>query len=401
MNTPLYTLDVSGDINCTGAFRVNNTALSTSGGEWTTSSTSTITSDIHHSDSVSQSGTNYTGGSLVTVTGGIGQGSIGDKVGLLVEHSNRTQSIGIGWNTISQLGQNVNGALSLKSKGTGLVYIGNNTATPLIVSQTSVYINGNLGAGVSSPSARLHIYEATGTSHGANQGTIIIDHNNNGGASSIVFRSKVNRGNDYGYIQYQDASNVGGSGESARMIIGTATDIDDNVILAPSGRVGISNYLPADKFHVSGNILASGNITAYYSDMRLKNISEYVKNVLTTLDKISVFKYKCNDLAISFGYDNSKNEIGLSAQEIKKYYPELIELAPFDAIFDRDLKKKVSKSGDNYLTINYERLVPILLQGIKELNANNKAIEEKNKVLEDKYNSLEKELQEIRKLLGK
>ena len=436
ITNPGYKLDVSGDINCTGAFRVNNTALSnvaisgayadisgtpdlsvystfsgsyndltnlpsTSGGEWTTSSTSTITSDIHHSDSVSQSGTNYTGGSLVTVTGGIGQGAIGDKVGLLVEHSNRTQSIGIGWNTISQLGQNANGALSLKSKGTGLVYIGNNTATPLVVSQTSVYINGNLGAGVSSPSARLHIYEATGTSHGANQGTIIIDHNNNGGASSIVFRSKVNRSSDYGYIQYQDASSVGGSGESARMIVGTSNDSDDNVILAPTGRVGVSNYSPADKFHVSGNILASGNITAYYSDMRLKNISEYVKNVLTTLDKISVFKYKCNDLAISFGYDNSKNEIGLSAQEIKKYYPELIELAPFDAIFDRDLKKKVSKSGDNYLTINYERLVPILLQGIKELNANNKAIEEKNKVLEDKYNSLEKELQEIRKLLGK
>ncbi|NDB30813.1 hypothetical protein EB155_13985, partial [archaeon] len=81
--------------------------------------------------------------------------------------------------------------------------------------------------------------------------------------------------------------------------------------------------------------------------------------------------------------------IGLSAQEIKKYYPELIELAPFDATFDRELRKKVSKSGDNYLTINYERLVPILLQGIKELNANNKKLEDKNKVLEDKYNSLE------------
>jgi len=83
-------------------------------------------------------------------------------------------------------------------------------------------------------------------------------------------------------------------------------------------------------------------------------------------------------------------------------------LAPFDTIYDKQLEKKVSKSGEEYLTLNYERLVPILLQGIKELNANNKAIEEKNKVLEDKYsnledkyNSLEKELQEIKKLLGK
>ena len=331
----------------------------------------------------------------------MGPGGIGDKMGLLAEHSNRTQAIGIGYNTIAQVGATDNAQLVLKSKGTSLVYIGNNIATPLVVSQTSVYINGNLGAGVSSPSARLHVYEATGTTHGANKGTIIIDHNNTGGASSIVFRSKVNRSSDYGYIQYQDASSVGGSGESARMIVGTANDSDDNVILAPSGRVGISNYSPADKFHVTGNILASGNITAYYSDIRLKTINEYVKNVLSTLDKISVFKYKCNDLAVSFGYDNSKNEIGLSAQEIKKYYPELIDLAPFDSIFDSKLGKKVSKSGDEYLTLNYERLVPILLQGIKELNANNKAIEEKNKVLDGKYNSLEKELQEIKKYLGK
>ena len=105
-----------------------------------------------------------------------------------------------------------------------------------------------------------------------------------------------------------------------------------------------------------------------------------------------------SNLNENVSYENSS---GLSAQEIKKYYPELIDLAPFDSIFDRKLGKKVSKSGDEYLTLNYERLVPILLQGIKELNANNKAIEEKNKILEDKYNSLEKELQEIRKLLDK
>ena len=135
--------------------------------------------------------------------------------------------------------------------------------------------------------------------------------------------------------------------------------------------------------------------------MRLKNVSEYVKNVLSTLDNISVFKYSCNDLAASFGYDINKNEIGLSAQEINTYYPELVDLAPFDSKFDKKLNKKVSKSGDNYLTINYERLVPILLQGIKELNANNKSLGENNKSLENKYNILKEEINEIKKMLSK
>ena len=252
--------------------------------------------------------------------------------------------------------------------------------------------NGNLGIGTDVPEAGLHLYEATGTSRGANQGTIIIDHGDNGGSSSIVFRSNVARGSDYGFIQYQDR--YGASGESARLIIGATDNNDDHIILQSSGNVGVSNNYPADKFHVSGNILASGNITAYYSDMRLKNVSEYVKDVLTTLDNISVFKYNCNDLAASFGYDINKNEVGLSAQEINAYYPELVDLAPFDSKFDKKLNKKVSKSGDNYLTINYERLVPILLQGIKELNANNKS-------LENKYNILKEEINEIKKLLSK
>jgi len=416
------------------SIRINGTSLSTGGGEWTTFTPSTVKNDIYHSDTNSQSGTVYANGSLVTITGAIGEGSIGEKMGLIVEHCNRTQSIGIGYNTISQVGSNPDLILKIKSKGNGLVYIGNNIATPFAVSQTSVYIgtssiyqnamlsinvadkgtmlsspdisqflwrinstinwgiywstnasgnnyyistdsdpneivfvgnntsvasvdlddgsfyskgwfksvgnggwysqnygggwymsdstwirsygnkqvwvdnilacNGNLGAGTSGPAAKLHVNEITGTTHGANQGSIIIDHDNNGGASSIVFRSKVNRGSDYGYIQYQDTSSVGGGGESALMILGISNDADDHVILAPSGNVGVSNYSPADKFHVSGNILASGNITAYYSDIRLKNVSEYVTNVLTTLDNISVFKYKCNDLAVSFGYDN-------------------------------------------------------------------------------------------------
>jgi hypothetical protein len=71
---------------------------------------------------------------------------------------------------------------------------------------------------------------------------------------------------------------------------------------------------------VNGDIRSNGNITAYYSDERLKTITEYVSDVLPTLSKIRVFRYNCNDLAASYGYDKNKKEIGLSAQEIQKYY---------------------------------------------------------------------------------
>jgi hypothetical protein len=99
-----------------------------------------------------------------------------------------------------------------------------------------------------------------------------------------------------------------------------------------------------------------------------------------------VFKYNCNDLAESYGFDKSKNEIGLSAQEIKKYYPELVTLAPFDSTLHEETQKIMSISGEDYLTLKYDRLSPLLLQAIKELNNKYNALEEKYTKIENILN---------------
>lgn len=144
------------------------------------------------------------------------------------------------------------------------------------------------------------------------------------------------------------------------------------------GNVGIGTDNPAAyKLTVNGSIGASENIVASYSDERLKDITEYIDDVLPILNNIKVFRYNCNDVAEKYGYDKNKKELGLSAQEIQKYYPELVCLAPFDSIYDSETQKTISKSGEDYLTLNYERLVPVLLQAIKELNNKYEALEEK------------------------
>ena len=136
-----------------------------------------------------------------------------------------------------------------------------------------------------------------------------------------------------------------------------------------TNNVGIGTTDPsAYKLQVTGSIGATGDITASYSDERLKSITEEIKDVLPTLNKINGFRYICNDIGSKYGYDENKKELGLSAQEIQKYYPELVTLAPFDSAYDSETNKIISKSGENYLTLKYERLVPVLLQGIKELN---------------------------------
>ena len=83
-----------------------------------------------------------------------------------------------------------------------------------------------VGIGTSSPGGKLHIYEPTGTSHGVGVGTLILDHGNSGGSSSIVFKSRVNITSDYGYITYNENYGEAGvsSSENGVLLLGSEND---------------------------------------------------------------------------------------------------------------------------------------------------------------------------------
>jgi hypothetical protein len=60
--------------------------------------------------------------------------------------------------------------------------------------------------------------------------------------------------------------------------------------------------------------------------------------------------------------------------------PEVVSLAPFDIANVREFetgaeKDQKSESGENYLTIDYAKLVPLLVESIKELKARIEVLE--------------------------
>lgn len=103
---------------------------------------------------------------------------------------------------------------------------------------------------------------------------------------------------------------------------------------------------------VGGEIRATGDVIAYYSDDRLKTRLGNIEHALDKVKSLAGFHYEANELAQSLGYA-AKPEVGVSAQEVQRIFPEIVVPAPID---------------EKYLTVKYEKLIPVLIEAIKELS---------------------------------
>lgn len=128
----------------------------------------------------------------------------------------------------------------------------------------------------------------------------------------------------------------------------------------------------------NGEIRATSNITAYYSDKRLKYNIHIIDNALNKVNQISGVTFQSNEEAAKYGYTDTKTQVGVIAQEIEAVLPEAVVPAPFDIGKNED-GTEYSKSGQNYMTVRYEKIVPLLIEAIKELKAELDAIKEKIK----------------------
>ena len=115
---------------------------------------------------------------------------------------------------------------------------------------------------------------------------------------------------------------------------------------------------------VVGEIRATNEITAYYSDERLKTIHQNIPDALNKIKSLRGIIYTNNETAISFGFTSHEEQVGVVAQEIQQVLPQAVRLAPFDSKFEAG--ELVSNSGENYLTVQYEKIIPLLIEAMKE-----------------------------------
>ena len=104
---------------------------------------------------------------------------------------------------------------------------------------------------------------------------------------------------------------------------------------------------------VSGAINAGGEITAFAtSDRELKTNIENIVGALSKIERLNGVTFNWNDLAKKFeNKDTSVKEVGVIAQEVNQVLPEVVTIRE-----------------NGYMAVRYEKIVPLLIEAIKELH---------------------------------
>ncbi len=133
----------------------------------------------------------------------------------------------------------------------------------------------------------------------------------------------------------------------------TALQLD----MSEAGNAQFLSNISGSQIEASGDVIAFGS-----SDRNLKDNIERIENPLEKMDKIGGYTFDWNDKQDTYkGHD-----IGVVAQEIQEVLPEI-----------------VATRANGYLGVKYEKIVPLLIESIKE---NTKKIKE----LEEEINQINK-----------
>jgi hypothetical protein len=107
------------------------------------------------------------------------------------------------------------------------------------------------------------------------------------------------------------------------------------------------------QWQFNNDISSVGNVIGYFSDERLKTQLGPIENAVDKVKSLTGFYYEVNETAQALGY-KVKREIGVSAQAVERILPEIVSPAPVD---------------NQYLTIDYAKLTPLLIEAVKEQQA--------------------------------
>lgn len=188
--------------------------------------------------------------------------------------------------------------------------------------------DGKVGIGTTDPGSELDVFGV---------GDIIRSTSNNDSSNFMAFFDETGR---KGYFGYGSASEDMTLANERLGYLAFQTNNSERLRIDSAGNVGIGTTSPSEVLEVSGNILASGDITAF-SDGRLKENVVSIDNALNKVTNLRGVYYN------RVGEEDQK--IGVIAQEVEKILPEV-----------------VSEHDNGIKSVSYGNMVGILIEAIKE-----------------------------------
>ena len=231
------------------------------------------------------------------------------------------------YTTGALLQYNGSGIVSLANTGTAGTY-GNSSYVPIITTDVYGRVSGVTNTAIS--------LSASSLSGGTISSTIL-------GNSTVYVGTTAIALNRATASQSLTGVSIDGSAGSATGSAATFTSTTQN---SQFNSIGVNTAASG----TAGEIRATNNITAGYSDDKLKNKLGNITNALEKLLTLNGFYFEPNQTAIGLGYTPSK-QVGVSAQEVQAVLPEIVVPAPIDS---------------NYLTVQYDKIIPLLIEAIKE-----------------------------------
>ena len=190
-----------------------------------------------------------------------------------------------------------------------------------------------------------------------------------GNARATTFTGNIDTSNvSSGILPVARGGSGAGSIAAGQIMFGGTSAVSQSPNLywnSANNRMGINTTTPTYDLEVIGSIGVTGDISALYSDDRLKNRVGRLEKALDKISTLTAFTYKNNDVARSFGFTDDRTRVGLSAQDVAAVLPEAVRLAPFDRVLVNDVEQ--SKTGQHYITVQYDQIVPLLVAAVQEL----------------------------------
>jgi phage-related tail fiber protein len=264
--------------------------------------------------------------------------------------------VGISGNTISVLAnQSQITTLGTITSGTWSAGFGSSTGTGAVVLSTSpTLVTPNLGT----PSAVV-LTNATGTANNLTVG------------NATYFSATQQTNPMFGVTTSMAMSQDGGATRGSVIVRASGTG-DSNLAgmtfwndayavkmgIRADGYFGLGGWNRAAwswYSDPSGNMVAGGNVTAY-SDPRLKENFKVIANPISILKQLDggTFDWKSGIAHTSF--KAGKHDYGILADQVEAVMPEIVT-------------DSVQIDGDVYKTVDYSKIVPVLIEAIKALDA--------------------------------